>query len=114
MNRDMPAWKAPPERVICSIKARWLQPSLVCVSLVRNELEAELVRLGIQNRQINPSTGDSTANALTAGVLGDIAIDLVRVDTPTYERLSDAAKVNYLRWIVSHPQERSQLKIANG
>ena len=48
--------------------------------MVRNELEAELVRLGIQNRQINPSTGDSTANALTAGVLGDIALDLVRVD----------------------------------
>lgn len=97
MNRDKPALESPTREGDMFYQSP-LATTFTGVrkSMVRNELEAELVRLGIQNRQINPSTGDSTANALTAGVLGDIALDLVRVDTPTYERLSDAAKVNYL------------------
>ena len=97
MNRDMPALESPTREGDMFYQSP-LATTFTGVrkSMVRNELEAELVRLGIQNRQINPSTGDSTATALTAGVLGDIALDLVRVDTPTYERLSDAAKVNYL------------------
>ena len=97
MNRDMPALESPTREGDMFYQSP-LATTFTGVrkSMVRNELEAELVRLGIENRQINPSTGDSTANALTAGVLGDIALDLVRVDTPTYERLSDAAKVNYL------------------
>ena len=68
MNRDIPAlpdqrgdmfYQSPLATTFTGVRK----------SMVRNELEAELVRLGIQNRQINPSTGDSTANALTAGVL---------------------------------------------
>ena len=39
-------------------------------------------------------------------MLGDIALDLVRVDTPTYERLSDAAKVNYLMDRFSSARDR--------
>lgn len=97
MNRDKPALESPTREGDLFYQSP-LATTFTGVrkSMVRNELESELVRLGIENRQINPSTGDSTANALTAGVLGDIALDLVRVDTPTYERLSDAAKVNYL------------------
>ena len=97
MNRDKPALESPTREGDMFYQSP-LATTFTGVrkSMVRNELEAELVRLGIENRQINPSTGDSTANALTSGMLGDIALDLVRVDTPTYERLSDAAKVNYL------------------
>jgi len=97
MNRDKPALESPTREGDMFYQSP-LATTFTGVrkSMVRNELESELVRLGIQNRQINPSTGDSTANALTSGVLGDIALDLVNIDSATYQDLSDAGKVNYL------------------
>ena len=88
MNRDMPALESPTREGDMFYQSplattfTGVRKSMVA----RNELEKELVRLGIENREINPSTGDSTANALLTGELGDIALDMVDVTSDTYER----------------------------
>lgn len=98
INQDMPALESPTRPGDLFYQSP-LATTFTGVrkSMVRNDIEAEMTRLGIVNRDINPSTGDSTANALITGAMGDIVLDMVDVSGREYEEMSDAQKVNYLR-----------------
>ena len=98
VNQDMPALESPTRPGDLFYQSP-LATTFTGVrkSMVRNDIEAEMTRLGIVNRDINPSTGDSTANALITGAMGDIVLDMVDVSGREYEEMSDAQKVNYLR-----------------
>jgi len=63
----------------------------------RNPLEAEMVRLGITNYDINPSTGSKSGNAAVAEGMGMLAdTGMIDVTSDSYDAMSDAEKKNYI------------------
>ena len=98
MNRDRPVLESPTRE-----GPMYYQSPLATTftgirkSQARNDIENELVRLGITNYAINPSTGDTEANRMLTGQLGDIVSDLVDVTSETYLGMTEAKKRNYIQ-----------------
>lgn len=114
MNRDRPALESPTRS-----EDMYYQSSLATTftgirkSEARNELEKEIVRLGIRYDQINPSTGDAEANRRVTKELGIIGPDMVDLRSSAYEKMTDKQKKNYI--IDMYAQARAIAKdIAKG
>lgn len=64
----------------------------------RNALEDEMTRLGIGNFDINKSTGNKQADYYVTEQMGNLSESgFVDVTSPTYERMDDDQKRNYIK-----------------
>lgn len=79
------------------------------VQPAKNPLERELDRLGFSRQEILPSTGDPEADRLVAKHMGPIAEHLLGrvVQTPGFQRQSDAVKGEVLRRSLSAARQRA-------
>ena len=97
MNRDKPPLQSPTRE-----EDMFYQSPLATTftgvrkTAKRNALEEELVRLGIPNNVIAPSTGNRQQNANRNEALGQIVAGMVDVTDSTYQSMSDTQKKNFL------------------
>lgn len=97
MNRDKPALQSPTRE-----EDMFYQSPLATTftgvrkTAKRNALEEEMVRLGIENRVVAPSTGNRQQNANRNEALGEIVSGMVDVTGASYQGMSDTQKKNYI------------------
>ena len=97
MNRDKPALQSPTREEDMFYQSP-LSTTFTGVrkTAKRNALEEEMVRLGIENRVVAPSTGNRQQNANRNEALGEIVSGMVDVTGESYQGMSDTQKKNFL------------------
>ena len=97
MNRDKPALQSPTREEDLFYQSPLATTfSGVRKTAKRNALEEEMVRLGIENRVVAPSTGNRQQNANRNEALGEIVSGMVDVTGESYQGMSDTQKKNYI------------------